>query len=41
MGICRTADRVRVVSGNEMFIMFIRPDGEHTAINISEWHKIM
>jgi len=28
------------VSESEVFVMFVTPDGEGTARNISEWHKI-
>ena len=28
------------MSESEVFVMFVTPDGEGTARNISEWHKI-
>jgi hypothetical protein len=41
MGICRTAERVRVLSDSEMLVVFVTADGEVTARNISIWHKIV
>ena len=32
---------MRVVSDSELLVMFVTSDGEGTASNISEWHKIM
>jgi hypothetical protein len=32
---------MRVVSDSEVLVMFVTLDGEGTARNISEWHKIM
>jgi hypothetical protein len=41
MRICRTAEKVRVLSDSEMLVMFVTVDGEVTARNISKWHKIV
>jgi hypothetical protein len=41
MRICRTAEGVSFVSDSEVLVVFVTPDGEGTARNISEWHKIM
>jgi hypothetical protein len=41
MRFCRRENKVSVVSVSEVFHMFVLPDGESTARNISEWHKIM
>jgi hypothetical protein len=41
MTICRTAERVNVVSDSEVWLIFLAPDGEGTVGNISEWHKII
>jgi len=38
---CRTADGVSVLSDNEVLVVFGTPDGEGTAKNISERHKIV
>jgi hypothetical protein len=35
-----SGELVTIVSDNEVLVMFVTPDGEGTAINISEWHKI-
>jgi hypothetical protein len=41
MRICSTAEGLSVVSEREVLIMFITFDGEGTARNISERHKIL
>ena len=41
MRICSTAEKLRVVSEGEVLVMFVTVDGEYTARNISEWHKIL
>jgi hypothetical protein len=41
MRICRTAERVSVVSDSEILVMFVTPDGEFTARNNSESHEIV
>jgi len=40
MRICRIAERVSV-SDSEVLVIFVTPNGEGTARNVSEWHKIM
>jgi hypothetical protein len=37
----RKAEWVRIVSDSELFVMFVTPNGEDTARNNSEWHKII
>ena len=32
---------MRVVSDSEILVIFVKPDGECTAKNISEWHKMV
>ena len=32
---------VRILSDSEVLVMFVTPDGECIARNISEWHKIL
>jgi hypothetical protein len=32
---------VMLVSDGEVLVMFVTPDGEDIARNISEWHKTM
>ena len=39
--ICRRAEKLSDVSDSEVLVMFVTPDGEGTARNISEWHKIV
>jgi hypothetical protein len=39
--ICKTAEGVSVVSDSEVLVRFVTPDGEGTARNISECHKIL
>jgi hypothetical protein len=41
MRICRRLEWMGVVSDSEGLVMFVTPDGEDTARNISECHKIM
>jgi hypothetical protein len=41
MRICRTAEWVSVVSDSEGLVMFVTPDGEGTARNISKTHKVI
>jgi hypothetical protein len=38
---CRTAELVNVVRDSEGLVVFVKPDGEGTARNISERHKIV
>jgi hypothetical protein len=37
----RTAKSLKDVSDSEVLVMLVTPNGEGTAGNISEWHKIM
>jgi hypothetical protein len=39
MGVCRTAERVRVVSDSEELVVFVTLYGEYLASNISETHR--
>lgn len=41
MTICRRAERVSVLSDSEVLVIFLTPDGEGPARNITERHKIM
>ena len=41
MRVGRTAEGVEVVSDSEVLVVFVTPDGEGTARNISERHKMM
>jgi hypothetical protein len=41
MTVCRTAERVNVVSDSEVWLLYLAPDGEGIARTVSEWHKIM
>jgi hypothetical protein len=41
MRIRRTGEWVSVVSDGALLVVFVTPDGEGTARNISERHKIM
>jgi hypothetical protein len=37
----RTTERVSVVSVSELLVMFVTPNCEGTARNMSEWRKII
>jgi len=41
MGVCRTAEGVRVVSDSEVFFMFVILDDDDPARNVAERHKII
>ena len=39
--VCKKAEMLSDVSDSEVFVMFVRVDGEDHVTNISEWHKII
>jgi hypothetical protein len=41
MGMCRTAEGVRVLRESEMLVMFVTAGGGGTARNIPEWQKLL